>query len=91
MIAREQAEHFCPLKPNADATTRIDRSVQIGSRANDDGIFAAHFKDGSLDPDLAGLCLRRTLMDFKADALGSGEGDEAGPGIFDNGVAEARA
>ena len=36
MMAREQAEHFCPLKPKAEATTPIHGGVEIGIGADED-------------------------------------------------------
>ena len=33
----------------------LDGGVEIGIGADQDGVLAAHLKDGALDPDLAGL------------------------------------
>ena len=91
MMAREQAEHFCPLKPKAEATTPSTAASRSASARDQDRIFAAHFENCALDPDLAGLGLRGALVDFEADGSGAGEGDEAGLGMLDDGVAERRA
>ena len=53
-IAREHAEHFCPAKPKAEATTPVDRRLQIGVVGHDDRVLAAHLGDHALDPALAG-------------------------------------
>ena len=34
----------------------LDRGVEIGVGADEDGVFAAHFENGPLDPDLAWPC-----------------------------------
>ena len=36
----------------------FDGGVDIGVGIDDDGVFAAHFEDGALDPELARLLLR---------------------------------
>ncbi len=90
-IAREQAEHFCPLKPKALATTPSTRRVEIAVCLDDDRVLAAHLEDRALDEDLAGLGLRGALVDFETDGLRSGEGDEARLRMRDDRAAEARA
>ena len=57
-MAREQAEHFWPWKPNAAAATPSHGGIEIGIGVHDDGVLAAHFEDRALDPDLALLRLR---------------------------------
>ena len=52
-MAREQAEHFWPWKPKAACGDAFDGGIDIGVGVDDDGVFAAHFEDGALDPDLA--------------------------------------
>ena len=69
----------------------LDRGVEIGISADQDGVFAAHFENGALDPDLAGLGLCGALVNLEADGLGAGESDEARFGMLHNGVAESRA
>ena len=68
-MAREQAEHFWPLKPKAEATTPSTAASRSAVGADDDRVFAAHLEDGALDPDLAGLVLGGALVDFEADGL----------------------
>ena len=90
-MAREQAEHFWPLKPKAQATTPSTAASRSAVGVDDDGVLAAHLEDGALDADLAGLGLGGALVDLEADLLGAGEGDEAGLGVGDDGGAEAGA
>ncbi len=69
----------------------LDGCIEIGIRVDDDGIFAAHFENRALDPDLAGLRLGGSLVDVEADVAGAGEGDEAGLGMMHDAVAEGGA
>ena len=47
----------------------FDRGLDIGFFVHDDGILAAHFEHGTLDPDLAGHRLARQLTNMQADFL----------------------
>ena len=69
----------------------LDRGVEIGIGADEDGVLAAHFENGALDPDLAWPGLGGALVNIETDGLGAGEGDEARPGVLDDGVAEGGA
>ena len=53
-MAREHAEHFCPWNPKAACATPSTAEVDVGIGVDDDGVFAAHFEDRALDPDLSG-------------------------------------
>ncbi len=55
---------------------RLDRVVHVAIDVHHDRVLAAHLQDRALDPDLAGLGLRRARMDVQAHLLRSGEGDE---------------
>ena len=61
-MAREQAEHFWPWKPNADWATPSTAAVDVGVGVDDDGVLAAHLENGALDPDLAGGLRGRDLL-----------------------------
>jgi hypothetical protein len=39
----------------------FDGCIDVGIGVDDDGVFAAHFEDGALDPELAGGLLWRRL------------------------------
>ncbi len=69
----------------------FDGGVEVAVGVDDDGVLAAHFEDGALDEALAGLGLGGGLVDFEADLLAAGEGDEAGLRVRDDGGAEAGA
>src|SRR4029077_268854 len=73
---------------NSDA---LDGFVQVGIGIDNDGVFAAHFGDHALDPDLAGLMLRSQLVDAQSYVARTGEGDEAGLGMLDQEVADGGA
>src|ERR1035438_4957457 len=66
----------------------LNRCVDISIGAHDDRVFPAHFKNGSLDPDLARLVSGRTLVDIKTYFFGSCERNEARLGVLDNRVAK---
>ena len=55
----------------------LDGCVDVAVGLDDDGVFAAHLEDGALDELLARLGFGGALVDFEADSLGAGEGDEA--------------
>ena len=90
-MAREQAEHFCPWKPNAACATPSTAASMIGVGVDDDRVFAAHFEDGALDPDLAWLLRRGALVDVQTDFARSGERDVARLRMRNDGVAETCA
>ena len=90
-MTREQAEHFWPLKPKAEAATPSTAASRSAVGVDDDGVLAAEFEDGALDEVLAGLGFGGALVDFEADLLGAGEGDEADLRVLDDGAAELRA
>ena len=69
----------------------FDGGVDVGIGVDDDGVFAAHFEDGALDPDLAGSLRGGDFVDVQSDFAGAGEGDVASLGMRDDGVAEAGA
>ena len=45
---------FLSLEPECSLRYAFDRGVDVGIGVDDDGVFAAHFEDRALDPDLAG-------------------------------------
>ena len=69
----------------------FDGGVDIGVGIDDDGVFAAHFEDGALDPELARLLLRGGLVDVQANFARAGEGDVADLRMRHQRVAEAGA
>ena len=69
----------------------LDGSVHIGVGADNDGVLAAQFKHGTLDPDLSLLRFRSTLMDLEANGFGTGEGDEACLRMIDKRAPDSRA
>ena len=77
-MAREQALHFWPLKPKAEATTPSTADSRSASDSTMMAVLAAHLEDGAFDELLAGLRFGGGLVDLKADLLAAGEGDEAG-------------
>jgi hypothetical protein len=80
-----------PAEAEGRGDHSIDGGVEIGVGADEDGVLAAHLENRPLDPDLAGLRCGGALVNFEADGLGAGEGDEAGLGMLDDGVAEGGA
>ena len=69
----------------------FDGGVDIGVGIDDDGVFAAHFEDGALDPELARLLLRGALVDVQSDFARAGESDVANLRMRHQRIAEARA
>ena len=65
-MAREHAEHFWPWKSEGRLGHAFDGGVDIGVGIDDDRVFAAHFKDGALDPDLAGGLGGGDLVDVQS-------------------------
>src|ERR1700694_3434842 len=55
----------------------FDGGVDIGVGIDDNGVFAAHFEDGALDPKLAWLLIRRGLVDVQSNLARAGESDVA--------------
>ncbi len=54
MMAREQAEHFCPLKPKGRSNHALDGGFEVRVTIHDDGVLAPHLEDGALDEPLGG-------------------------------------
>src|SRR5208337_2517778 len=69
----------------------FDGGVDIGVGLDDDGIFAAHFEDGALDPELARLLLRGVPVDVQSDLARAGESDVANFRMRHQRVAEGHA
>ena len=67
----------------------LDGRVEIGVGADQNRVLAAHLQNRPLDPDLTGLSPGGALVNLQAYFLGAGEGDEAGFGVLDDGIAEA--
>src|SRR4029077_925064 len=55
----------------------FDGGIDIGVGVDDDGVFAAHFQNGALDPELAWLLICRGLVDVQSNLARAGEGDVA--------------
>jgi len=88
-MAREQAEHFCPLKPKAGGRHALDGCVQIGVGAGPESSPCRPSpKIVRFQPDLIGFSLGGALVNLQSNLLGAGEGDEARFGIFDDGVCQ---
>jgi len=51
------------LKPKSRLGDAFDGGIDIGIGVDDDGVLAAHFEDGALDPELAGGLLGGNLVD----------------------------
>jgi hypothetical protein len=69
----------------------FDGGVDVGIGVDDDGVLAAHFKDGALDPELPGSLRGGSFVDVESDFAGAGEGDVARFGMRDDSIAEAGA
>ena len=69
----------------------VSYGLKIGVGIDDDRIFAAHFEDGALDPDLAGSDIGGNFVDSQADFTRSGERDIAGLGMRHYGIAKTGA
>ena len=65
--------------------------VDVGFVVHHDGVLAAHFQNGTLDPDLTGRRLGGQLADAQADFLRSGEADVAGLRVLHHHVANDAA
>src|SRR6202035_4733553 len=65
------------LEAESRLSYAFDGGVNIGVGIDDDGVFAAHFEDGALDPELAGLLIRRSLVDVQSNFARSRESDVA--------------
>ena len=80
-----------PLEPESRLRDTFDGGIDIGIGIDDDGIFATHFEDGALDPELAGSLRGGGLVDVEADFTRAGECDVAGFGMSNDSIAETRA
>ena len=90
-MAREQAEHFWPWKPKADAVTPSTAESMSGVGVDDDGVLYRPSEDGALDPHLARDHLGGTPVDIEPHFAGTGESNEARLGMADQGIAESCA
>jgi len=90
-IAREQAEHFCPWNPNAEATTCWTASSKSASSSTTMKSLPPHLQDRSLDEELALGGEARLLLDSQAHRLRARERDEPRQGVLDDVVAHVRA
>ena len=88
-MAREHAEHFCPWNPNAACATPSTAESISASASTMIGVFAAHFENGALDPELAGSLRRRDFVDVQSDFARSSERDIARLRMRDYRIAEA--
>ena len=87
-MAREQAEHFWPLKPKAEATTpstAASRSASAQTRIESLPPISRIVRLIQIWP---GRSFGGALVNLQSYRLGAGEGDEAGFGMLDDGVAE---
>src|SRR5579885_2977036 len=85
MIAREHAEHFCPLNPNAEATTPSTAE----SRSQSACTIIESLPPISRIVRLIHICpLRGPHVYVESDFLRSGERDKARLWMFDERVAE---
>ena len=80
-----------PAEAEGRGCHALDGRVQIGVGADQDGVLAAHLQNRPLQPDLIGFSLGGALVNLQSHFFGTGEGDEAGLGMLDDGVAEAGA
>ncbi len=69
----------------------FDGGVDIGVGVDDDGVLAAHFKDGALDPELTGSLRGGGLIDMQPHFAGAGKRDVSSFGMCHDGIAEAGA
>src|SRR5579862_2480761 len=79
---------FLSLKSKGRLRRTFDGGGDVRVGVNDHGIFAAHFQDGALDPDLSGGLGGGDFVNVQSDFARAGEGDVAGLGMGDDGVAE---
>ena len=82
---------FLALKTERGLRNAFYGRVDVGVGIDDDGVFAAHFEDGALDPHLARLLMRRSLIDVQSDLARAGECDVANLRMRHQRVAEACA
>src|SRR5579862_7640743 len=76
------------LKSEGRLRDAFDGRIDVGIGVNDDGVFAAHFEDGALDPYLARGLRGGDFVDVQSDFARSGEGDVTRLGMRDDGIAE---
>ena len=67
----------------------LNGGIDVGIGIDDDSVFAAHLKNGALDPHLARRLGGRHFVDVQTDFARTGEGDESSFGMRDHGIAEA--
>ena len=79
------------LKAECGLRDAFDGGVHVGFGVHDDGVLAAHFQNGALNPNLALLGSGGAMMNAEADVARSGEGDEARFRMLDDGVAKTCA
>ena len=80
---------FLPLK--TESRLRLDGGINVGVGVDDDRVLAAHFKNGTFDPDLAGRLGGRDFINVQSNFARAGEGDVARLGMRHNRVAETGA
>ena len=81
---------FLSRKAEGRQSDTFDGGIEVSIGINDDGIFAAHFQNGTFDPDLAGRHFGGTAIDVQPDLARAGECNVAGLGMRDHGISEAR-
>ena len=67
----------------------FDGCINVSVRIYDDGVFAAHFKNCALDPQLAGGLVGGNFVDVKTDFARSRERDKTRLGMRDDSIAES--
>ena len=56
----------------------FDSGINVGIGVDNNGVFAAHFEDSALDPDLAGSLRGGDMVDVQSNFARAGESDVAG-------------
>jgi hypothetical protein len=65
--------------------------VEIRFAIDDDGVFASHFRDDALNPELTLLRLRCQLVDTQTDIARSSKRNETGFRMRDQSIADGAA
>ena len=90
-ISREHAEHFCPWKPNAAATTPLAASSRSAVSSTRMKSLPPISSTARLIQSWPGATLPGLLADLDADLARAGEGDHARLRMLDERVADRRA
>ena len=66
------------------------RVVEICVRGDNNRVFASHFSNHPLDPDLTLMNFGSALIDAQPDLLGTGKSNVTGPRVIHDDIANLR-